>query len=102
MSLISKAYTDFLGISEKDAIGKHVADVIENTRLPIVLKSGKTEKAQLQSINGNYMVASRYPLIKDGQVVGAIGKVLFKNINELNVLHKRINSASKSTGKIQD
>jgi len=92
ITLISKAYADFLGISEKDAIGKHVNDVIENTRLPIALKTGKTEKAQLQLINDNYMVASRYPLIKDGQVVGAIGKVLFRNINELNVLHKRINS----------
>ena len=92
ITLISKAYADFLGISEKDAIGKHVSDVIENTRLPIALKTGKTEKAQLQLINGNYMVASRYPLIKDGQIVGAIGKVLFRNINELNVLHKRINS----------
>jgi transcriptional regulator with PAS, ATPase and Fis domain len=92
ITLISKAYADFLGISEKDAIGKHVNDVIENTRLPIALKTGKTEKAQLQLINGSYMVASRYPLIKDGQIVGAIGKVLFRNINELNVLHKRINS----------
>jgi PAS domain S-box-containing protein len=92
ITLISKAYADFLGISEKNVIGKHVSDVIENTRLPVALKTGKTEKAQLQLINGNYMVASRYPLIKDGQVVGAIGKVLFRNINELNVLHKRINS----------
>jgi PAS domain S-box-containing protein len=91
ITLISKAYADFLGISEQDAIGKHVSSVIENTRLPVALKTGKTEKAQLQLINDNYMVASRYPLIKDGQVVGAIGKVLFRNINELNVLHKRIN-----------
>jgi PAS domain S-box-containing protein len=92
ITLISKAYADFLRISEKDAIGKHVTEVIENTRLPVALKTGRTEKAQLQLINGSYMVASRYPLIKDGRVVGAIGKVLFRNINELNVLHKRINS----------
>ena len=91
ITLISKAYTDFLGIDENEAVGKHVEDVIENTRLPIALKTGKTEKAQLQLINGSYMVASRYPLIKDGKVVGAIGKVLFRNINELNLLHKRIN-----------
>jgi len=101
ITLISKAYTDFLGISEKDAIGKHVNDVIENTRLPIALKSGRTEKAQLQLINGNYMVASRYPLIKDGQVVGAIGKVLFRNINDLNLLHKRMNSLQNQLENFQ-
>ena len=91
ITLISKAYADFLEISEEDAIGKYVEDVIENTRLPQVIKTGKAEKAQLQLINGNYMVASRYPMIKDGKVIGAIGKVLFRNINELNILHKRIN-----------
>ncbi|MDD2480133.1 MAG: sigma 54-interacting transcriptional regulator [Victivallaceae bacterium] len=101
ITLISKAYTDFLGISEKDAIGKHVNDVIENTRLPIALKTGKTEKAQLHLINGNYMVASRYPLIKDGQIVGAIGKVLFQNINDLNVLHKRINDLQNQLENFQ-
>ncbi len=91
ITLISKAYADFLEISEEDAIGKYVEDVIENTRLPQVIKTGKAEKAQLQLINGNYMVASRYPMIKDGKVIGAIGKVLFRNINELNILHKQIN-----------
>ncbi|MDD5698296.1 MAG: sigma 54-interacting transcriptional regulator [Victivallaceae bacterium] len=90
ITLISKAYTDFLGISEKDAVGKQVNQVIESTRLPEVLKSGKAEKAHLQLIKGNYMIASRFPLIENGKVIGAIGKVLFRNIDELNVLHRRI------------
>lgn len=90
ITLFSKAYADFLGVHTKDVIGRHVNDVIPNTRLPAVLKSGKAEESQLQLINGNYMVASRIPLIKDGKIIGAIGKVLFRNIEELNTLHKRI------------
>jgi transcriptional regulator with PAS, ATPase and Fis domain len=90
ITLFSQAYADFLGISVQDAIGRHVNDVIPNTRLPAVLKTGKPEKSQLQLIKGGYMVASRIPLVKDGKIIGAIGKVLFRNIEELNVLHKRI------------
>lgn len=90
IALISKAYADFLGISPEDAIGKPVADVIENTRLPEVLKDGKAQTAQLQLINREYMIASRIPLIKDGEIVGAIGKVLFRDIAELNALQKRV------------
>lgn len=90
IALISKAYADFLGISRHEAIGRHVSEVIENTRLPEVLKTGKTEDAHLQLINGHYMIASRIPLIRDGKIVGAIGKVLFRNVEELNVMHKRI------------
>lgn len=95
ITYISKAYTDFLGIDKESVIGKHVEDVIENTRLPAVLKSGKTEKARLQLVKGDYMVASRIPLIKDGTVIGAIGKVLFRNIEELNILYKQINQLQK-------
>lgn len=101
ITLISKAYTDFVGISEQDVIGKPVREVIENTRLPEVLKSGKTEKADLQLINGSYMVASRFPLIDNGKVIGAIGKVLFRNIDELNVLHKRILNLQRQVENFQ-
>ncbi len=102
ITLISKAYADFLGITERDAIGHQVNDVIENTRLPQVMKTGKAETAQLQLIKGSYMVASRYPLIKDGQVVGAIGKVMFRNIHELNVLHERISMLQRQLEHLQD
>ncbi len=92
ITLISKAYADFLGISTLEAIGRPVNEVIENTRLPQVLISGKAETAQLQLIKGAYMVASRYPLHKGGRVIGAVGKVMFRNIHELNVLHERLSA----------
>ncbi|OGV49470.1 MAG: sigma-54-dependent Fis family transcriptional regulator [Lentisphaerae bacterium GWF2_52_8] len=95
VTYISKAYTDFLGVAKARVIGKNVEEVIENTRLPAVLKSGKAEKAQLQLINGDYMIASRIPLIKDGVVIGAIGKVLFRNIEDLHLLYKQISQLQK-------
>ncbi len=90
ITYISKAYTDFLGVEKEDVVGRDVRDVIENTRLPVALETGKTEKAQLQLINGDYMVASRFPLIRDGVVIGAVGKVLFRNVEDLHALHKQI------------
>lgn len=87
---ISKAYAEFLGIKPEDAVGQAVGKVIENTRLPEILKSGKVEKAHLQLIRGNPMIASRFPLIKDGRIIGAIGMVLFRNIEELDTLRRRI------------
>jgi transcriptional regulator with PAS, ATPase and Fis domain len=90
ITLFSKAYADFLGVRVQDVVGKHVKDVIPNTRLPLVLKTGKPEESQLQLIKGDYILASRIPLMKDGKIIGAIGKVLFRNIEELNTLHRRM------------
>jgi PAS domain S-box-containing protein len=90
ITMLSKAYSNFLGIKEKEVIGKHVSEVIENTRMHIVAKSGIAEYADPQKVNGTYMIATRIPIIKNGEVVGAVGKVLYRNIDELNTLQKKI------------
>lgn len=91
ITMISKTYEKFLGVEGQDVIGKHVTEVIENTRMHIVAKTGIAEIADIQKIKGNYMIASRIPTVKDGEIVGAVGKVLFRNVDELNDLYKKIN-----------
>jgi transcriptional regulator with PAS, ATPase and Fis domain len=76
---INSAYCEFLGTTVEKAIGKPVQDVIENTRMHIVAKTGQKELVALQPINGGDMIANRYPLIIDDKLVGAVGTVMFRN-----------------------
>jgi len=103
ITMISKSYCDFMGVTEENALGKHVTDIVENTRMHIVLQTGEAENAQLQSIQGSYMVASRIPIIKNGEIIGVIGKVLFRNVKELNNLYSKIKNMKKEleTYKVQ-
>lgn len=87
VKLMSDSYKEFLGIEDPE--GKHVKDVIENTRLHIVLETGESEVGDIQIINGNKTIATRIPIKKQGKIVGAIGKVMFKDISELNKLTKK-------------
>ncbi|GAB6169349.1 sigma 54-interacting transcriptional regulator [Clostridium carnis] len=89
VTMISDTYKKFLGIN-KCVIGKHVTEVVENSRMHIVAQTGIEEIAQPHKINGSYMIANRVPLIKEGKVVGALGKVIFRNIKDLNILHDKI------------
>lgn len=91
ITMLSDAYKDFLGIKDS-VIGNHVTETLENTRMHIVAQTGKEEIAQLQKINGSYMIASRVPLIVDGKIEGAVGKVIFRNVKELDILHSKITS----------
>ena len=95
ITMISKSYSEFVGISEENAVGKLVTDVIENTRMHLILQTGETETAQLQDIKGSYMIATRIPIIKNGEIIGAIGKVLFRNVKELNNLYSKIKVMKK-------
>lgn len=92
ITMLNKPYADILGIEASDAIGKHVTEVIENTRLHIILKTGKEEIGDIQQIGNNRIIAMRTPIIENNTITGAIGKIMFKNLEELNFLAKKLNA----------
>ncbi|MBM7693980.1 transcriptional regulator with PAS, ATPase and Fis domain [Peribacillus deserti] len=79
---MDSAYCDFLNITPMDAIGKHVDQVIENTRMHIVANTGIPELSSVQPIKGSEMIANRYPLYVNNELVGAAGTVIFRNPQE--------------------
>jgi len=87
IKMMSDSYKRHLGITEPE--GKYVWEVIENTRLHIILETGESEIGDIQKINGRRMIAMRIPIKKDGKVIGAIGRVMFNDISELKHLSKK-------------
>lgn len=92
ITYLSKSYGQFLGVKPKDVVGKHVTEVIENTRMHIVVKTGKEEIADLQYIRGNYMIANRIPVFSDGKIAGAVGFVLYRDTKEWMEMNSHIKS----------
>ena len=80
---INEAYARFLETTIEGLGGKHVTEVIENTRMHLVAKSGVAEIAQLQKIGGHEMICSRIPIFENGKVVAVVGKIMFQNIEDL-------------------
>ncbi len=89
ITLVNQSFADSLGIRASQMIGEHIHSAYPNSnpsRLPLVMDTGQSEVAELHLLNGNNAVVSRYPLIKDGEMIGALGKVLFHDIRELSRL----------------
>lgn len=95
----NSAYSRFLGVRQEDVIGRKVTDVIENTRLHIVLETGVPERGFIQKINGQDMVVHRIPIWKNQQVVGAIGMLIFEGVSEVYHILQRVQNmyVSKQT-----
>lgn len=89
ITMISNAYKKFLGLEEEEVLGKHIATVIENTRMHIVAETGIPETNDVQKLKDNYIVATRIPYYENGELAGAIGKVLFRNLSELEDINKK-------------
>lgn len=76
---INNAARKILQLSQQDYIGKNVVDTIPNTRLHIVLKSGKAELDKVQNAGNVKIVTSRIPFFNEnGKIVGAVA--VFRDI----------------------
>ena len=83
-------YGRFLGVDPKKQIGKHCTEVIENTRMHIVAKTGKEEINQSHSIKGQNMVVQRIPIKRDGEVIAVFGQVMFKDVRDVGKLARKL------------
>ena len=95
----NKPYGRFLGIDAEGQIGRHVTDVIENTRMHIVAKTGKAEMNVVQRIKGQDMVVQRIPIRKNGKIIAVFGQVMFERRARhrkawAEALHPRIEGAA--------
>ncbi|WP_378955771.1 sigma 54-interacting transcriptional regulator [Pelosinus sp. sgz500959] len=91
ITMINQSYCDFLGVEAGKVVGSYVADVIPNTRMHVVAQGGKAEVTDIQRINEHNCVVTRIPIIKEGKLVGAVGKVIFKDVKDLKILSIKLN-----------
>lgn len=89
---LSPVHERFFGHARGDALGRSVEDVIENTRLHVVARNGVAEIGQVQEMRDVTRVVNRLPILRDGEIVGAIGRVMFKAPEEVHELSRQISS----------
>jgi len=86
----NEPYGRFLGVTPSEQIGKHITQVVENTRMHIVAQTGKPEINASQSIKGENMLVQRIPIKENGKVIAVFGLVIFKNIKEVGRLATKL------------
>lgn len=95
VTMINKAFAELLEKSPEQAVGRHVTELVNDTRLHLIPQSGRHQTGEVVRINGKDTVVMRYPIIKNGRVIGAVSKIIFKDINQLMALAEKVNSLHK-------
>ena len=88
ITMMTDGYKAFLKC--KNPEGCHVTEVIENTRLHIVAREGNNEIGDIHEMNGHKMIVMRVPIIVDRELKGAIGRIMFKDIDNFKLLSNKI------------
>ncbi|WP_139368018.1 sigma-54-dependent Fis family transcriptional regulator [Priestia abyssalis] len=95
--MFNEAYSRFVGVKKEDAIGKYAEEVIENSRLPIVLQTGIPERNQAHVLQGQEMIVHRIPIWKGDSIIGAVGMLIFEGVSELYNILERVQTLQHKT-----
>ncbi len=86
------------GVSYENAIYKAVDDVVENTRMVQVLKSGVPELGEIQQIGNTSIVTNRVPIVVDGEIFGAVAT--FQEIEKIQKMETQIRKKLLAKGHV--
>lgn len=90
ITMVNRSFEEIHQVHAEDVIGQHVTQVIENTRMHIVARTGIPETEEIQDIHNRRFVVSRIPLRHDGKLVGAVGKIVFQNLDQVDKLARKL------------
>lgn len=83
LEFMDRGSEKLFGLAEGGGKGMDIRKFIPNSALSRVLETGYPAIGRLLQVRNVRKLSSAYPLIKDGEVIGAIGRVLFHSLEEL-------------------
>jgi PAS domain S-box-containing protein len=82
ITLINRSAEKMSGLKRNDVLGKRIEEFMPTSKLPRVLKTGKTETNRRQVIGENrQIITTRVPMFQGSRLIGALG--VFKDVTEI-------------------
>ncbi|MGE5395928.1 MAG: sigma 54-interacting transcriptional regulator [Chitinophagales bacterium] len=81
ITFMNQTYLNLLEMEKEEVVGRHVLDITPHSKLPDILKTGDIHEVDTWTINGRDTIITRTPIIKDGEIVGAVGRSLFMDMS---------------------
>ena len=102
---LNQGYARLLGTTTQEAIGRLVTEVIPNTRLHHVMRSGKEEMGAVMTLYDHVsgqditVVCNRIPIRRNGKIVGAVAATTISDLLDLARLNEEINRMRQENQK---
>ncbi|RSD24021.1 sigma-54-dependent Fis family transcriptional regulator [Mesobacillus subterraneus] len=93
VTMVSPPMLELFNLEKSDVLHKPVEEVLPQLELGKVFKSETAEVSDFHELNGIKYIVHRIPIKKEDKVIGAIGKVMFRQLNEVSELFKKLQKA---------
>lgn len=89
VTFMSPSLIDLFELDESGATHQPIDMLLPQLGLTRVLKNGLTEISDFMEINGIRYIVHRIPVFQEQQIVGAIGKIMFRQLQEVGERFRR-------------
>lgn len=93
ITMVSPPLLELFNLAKSEVLHKPVEKVLPQLKLSNVFKTETAEVSDFNERHGIKYIVHRIPIKKDGKVIGAIGKVMFRQLNEVSDLFKKLQKA---------
>jgi len=88
--IMNQFYLDLIGLSLNEVIGRHILEVSPTSGLPNIIKTGLVQIGEPWRIGNQNFMVMRAPIKQKGKIIGAIGKILFKDMEVAKMFAKKV------------
>lgn len=89
-----------LGIAARDALGRHIEEVIPDSGLYKVLQTGEAQLYQKQRVGDALVVTNRATVVQNGKLIGAIS--VFEDITQLEQMADELDHVKQLKATLED
>lgn len=93
IQMVSPSLLELFNMDYQDVLHKKTNQVFPHFQIAKIYESEEADISDFHEINGIKYIIHRIPVIQEGRVVGAIVKIMYRQLNEVNELFKRLQKA---------
>jgi transcriptional regulator with PAS, ATPase and Fis domain len=102
LEFLDRGSEKFFGLSEGETKGEKITDIIPDSCLPAVLKTQSPSIGRVFDVRGTPRIGSTFPLIKDGKLIGAVGRLVFRSLEEVERMNKKIGRLKREVETLRE
>ncbi len=102
IEICNDAFCSFLRINKEKVMSKDISVILPELKIKKVLESGEPQLAELIQIKGTDVIVSILPVFHGKDLSGAVGKLRFKHVFEMDSLVNQLNSLRSKLSYYKD
>jgi PAS domain S-box len=88
VTIFNRRAEEVFNLKKEEVLGQRVTDIIPDSQLPEVLKSGEAQHSQLHLVGNNSITTNRVPILVEDETIGVVAT--FQEITEVQRLERKI------------